>query len=598
MSLIFGNISTSYVRSPSTNESFTMSNPLMPSGANGDKARTNLDNMDDASFSTPKAGVEIRMIDHELKELTIRFEFQPKNTDAAKKCAIVHTHLLLELQIAFEEDVKIFNNKNKELPKIDPIHWNSPAIHQRNFVIHCKPGTQRRKSKYVILHRIHTNQSLSTIKNYHTIAALLKNNDCWLKNHDWDESVWDTVQAGHLIGINPAHYTPIIAAQKLARQIEKKVKTKLPPIRLIYSSPRSSPSGGKEVRSKGYAVEFARADAAVVLRALKDTFAGTRLFLMAKLRYTHPIAYANALKLQNQHLAAVYVLPLLNVTEEALFYFEAQIKDVEGVTDIVPTRHSDTTGRFNILINKSHFKSAKAEIVQSFDHWYNEVPSSSRPHEEAFSGLPRIGTQGADDESTGEQSFLSLSAASFASMDMSTGPHFVENYTPTSATYSWSQVTQCPRVPNPPIPIAVVQPTQVSDLTVSLNTELESLKQQFSNLQAKSEEQRVQDQEKIVLLTKALDRQEAMLQKLITQIIPQPSRQDEPVEKSNATDTTSQTSTILEMDSEMADTTDTDSSKRDNDEANEAVHPSTQESSKRIDARPSPQKQPDFHQHE
>jgi hypothetical protein len=112
VSLIFGKNSTSYVRSLSTNESFTMlSNPLMPSGANGDKARTNLDNMDDASFLTPKVGVEIRMIDHELKELTIRFEFQPKNTDAAKKCAIVHTHLLLELQIAFDEDVKIFNNK-------------------------------------------------------------------------------------------------------------------------------------------------------------------------------------------------------------------------------------------------------------------------------------------------------------------------------------------------------------------------------------------------------------------------------------------------------------------------------------------------------
>jgi hypothetical protein len=93
-----------------------------------------------------------------------------------------------------------------------------------------------------------------------------------------------------------------------------------------------------------------------------------------------------------------------------------------------------------------------------------------------------------------------------------------------------------------------------------------------------------------------LDHEEAMLQKLINQIIPQSSRQVEPVEQTKETYTISQTST-LEMDSEMAETTDTDNSKRDNDEANEAVHPSTQESSKWIDARPSPQKQPDFHQH-
>jgi hypothetical protein len=84
----------------------------MPSGANVSKAKTNQDSIDNALFSTPKAGVEIGMSNHGLKELTICFESQPKNAEAAKKCVIVHTHLLLQLQIAFE-DVTIFNNKNK-----------------------------------------------------------------------------------------------------------------------------------------------------------------------------------------------------------------------------------------------------------------------------------------------------------------------------------------------------------------------------------------------------------------------------------------------------------------------------------------------------
>jgi hypothetical protein len=103
----------------------------------------------------------------------------------------------------------------------------------------------------IILHRIHTNQSISTLlRNYHTIFKLLKSNDCWLANHDWDKSVWDTAQAGHLIGINPAHYTPAIAVQKLSKQIEEKVNFELPPIHLVYTSPRSSLSGGDEVLSK------------------------------------------------------------------------------------------------------------------------------------------------------------------------------------------------------------------------------------------------------------------------------------------------------------------------------------------------------------
>jgi hypothetical protein len=574
-----------------------MSKTSAKRAADASTTAMNVDHSDDSSEATPKAGKETKKIDQGLKELTLRFEFQPRTSEAATKCAIVHTHLLLELQIAFDDDIKIYNNKNAELTKIDPIKWNSPAIHQRNFVMHARPGTQKRRTKYIILHRVHTNQSISTLRNYHTISKLLKSNDCWLKNHDWDESVWDTAQAGHLIGINPAHYTPSEATRKLSKQIEAKVNFKVPPIRLVYTSPRSNSSGGNEVRSKAYAVEFARADAAVVLRALKDTFTGTRQFLMAKLRFTHPIAYANALKLQNQHLASVYVLPLLNLTDDAIWYIEGKIKAVEGVTDIVPTRNSDTTGRFNILIKKSSFKAAKVIISTAFEQWYQEVPADVRPPPDAFSGSPRIGTQGSDDESTGEQSFLSMSALSFASMDMSTGPEPFESFTPASGTYSWSQVLQIPRQADPPIPIAVGLTTQVSDLTASQNTELESLKQQFNLLQTKAEEERRLDQEKISLLTKAFDRQEVMLtalQSLIQHIASQnkpatsleidadlPMTQAQPNEPEPR-------STTTYVDTDM---NDTDSAKRDNEQA------SDDSSAKRLDARPSPKK-PDFPQHE
>jgi hypothetical protein len=129
-----------------------MLNSFSHRAANGGNDTMNVDKGDDTSVATPKAGQDPKQIDQELKELTLRFEFQPGNSEAAKKCAIIHTHLLLELQIAFEDDIKIFNNKNAQIPKIDPIQWNSPAIHQRNFVIHARPGTKTRRTKYILLH--------------------------------------------------------------------------------------------------------------------------------------------------------------------------------------------------------------------------------------------------------------------------------------------------------------------------------------------------------------------------------------------------------------------------------------------------------------
>jgi hypothetical protein len=581
--------------------------------ASGGNVQVDIPTADDSSVATPTAGVGMKTIDQGLKEHTIRFEFQPKNSEAATKCAIIHTHLLLEIQLAFDVDVQIFNNKNVTLTKIDPIQWNSPAVHQRNYTIHGRPGTQTRKSKYIIIHRIRTNQSISTIRNYHTVSTLLKQNDCWMKSHDWDESVWDTVQGGHCLSINPSHYSPAAAADKLHRLIAEKTTIKMPPIRMVYTSPRSNSSAGPEVRSKAYAVEFARADTAVVLRALKDTFSGTRLFLMAKLRFTHPVAYANVLKMQNQHLASVYVLPLLNFTKDSLFYIEDNIRGVDGVIDIVSTRNTDTTGRYNILISKSSFKSAKAEIIDKFSNWYLAVPPDAIPHSDAFAGPARVAANGMDDESTGDQSFLSMSALSFASMDMSTGATPFESFTPTSGTYSWSQVLQTPRQVDPPIPIAVGLHTQVSDLTPSQqNSELESLKLQIASIQQVAEVQRKADQEKLNLLTKAFERQEAMMimmQNMLKKFNPatnQPELSIQPSPNSYAQmpltlDTSAHMDPMTQAEispsraPKSTDTTmqETDSFKRSQAE-DETLSAS---SSKRRDARPSPRKQ-DFLQHE
>jgi hypothetical protein len=43
---------------------------------------------DDVSTATPKAGTIPVFTDHESTEIVVRFEFLPKNADAAKKVAL------------------------------------------------------------------------------------------------------------------------------------------------------------------------------------------------------------------------------------------------------------------------------------------------------------------------------------------------------------------------------------------------------------------------------------------------------------------------------------------------------------------------------
>ena len=338
---------------------------------------------DDASISTLVSGQSAFPAEDPMVETTLRFEFKPKDQAAAAKTAFLHTQLLAHLQSNFEEDIKIYDNKGTVLPQIDTVEWHSSTVHQRHFKIHVIPGTERRITKHFIQHRIRTTQSLSTLRNHHAISTLLKKHNAYFRQHQWNETIYDTIQLGHIIGLNPQHYDNTQAIAIVQQSIQKTTSAQIPPIRMIYSSP-SIRHSDKDYRTKAYSIETERKNVPAVLKLLKSAYQITdtttsqdHRFLIAKLRYSHPESYVNAIKMQTQLLTNTYVIPLLYVTPEALFYMEDQIRKIRGVIDLVPTRRSTVTGRYNILVQKRHFEEVQDFLVTQIDILYADVPSDA-----------------------------------------------------------------------------------------------------------------------------------------------------------------------------------------------------------------------------
>jgi hypothetical protein len=316
-------------------------------------------------------------------------------------------------------------------------------MHQSQFKIHASPATNKRKAKYSIIHRIRTSQSLSTIRTYNAISVLLKQHSCYLKGHSWDETVWDVIQTGYLIGLDPKHYTSSEATRFLSDIMEKKSPGKCPPLRMIYSSP-SIQVDDRIISTKVFAIEFERKNAKEVLRKLKDAFTGSTQLLLAKLRYTHPKSFANALKMQNKMMNETYVLPMVNISQDEMFYLQPIIEEIAGVMAVVTTGKTLTHGKYNVLITSQRFLEVKSEITQNFDEYYDKVSEEAKQKDNLlFFGQPGIQTvNDRYEESSGELSFLSTSAASFGSLDLSTTEDAYEFFTPAAGAYSWSEVVQ------------------------------------------------------------------------------------------------------------------------------------------------------------
>jgi len=157
---------------------------------------------DDHSAATLPTGSGTDPIDIDFKELTLRFEFTPKSVDASTKVAQRHMQLLHAMTQAFADEIVIFSNKGKKA-KINQSTMMSLTYHQQNWKIHKCEGSQKRKAKFVIVHRIRTTVSLSTIKNFHSVFDLLQASDCFLRKHEWPESTWDLVQNAYCVTHHP-----------------------------------------------------------------------------------------------------------------------------------------------------------------------------------------------------------------------------------------------------------------------------------------------------------------------------------------------------------------------------------------------------------
>lgn len=458
---------------------------------------------DDLSTATEKTGEKSKRIDHKTKEITVRFDFNPKNHEESKKIALIHTQMLEELQIEFDDDIKIFDNHGKKLGPINHMKWGA-MIHQSHFNLYLRHATKNRKQRYSVIHRIQTSQSLSTLRHTSRVFRLLKEYQCYLTRHSWSETEHDTIHVGHILGINPQHYDSTKAEMMVSAMVKKaQPKFKMPPFRMVYSSPNITIDSTK-IRSKAYAIEIQRSDAETAIPLLKKTFEGKNQLLLGKLRYTHPKAYANGVKLQNQHLESVYIIPLVSITPDMMYYLRERILEIDSIYDVIPTNRTASLGRFHVLVDRKHFNGIKATLADRMGSFLDDVPDDALPPEGTFYQDPGLLPSHTADSSSGDNSFLSISARSFASLDLNSVTDSFDFYPSTTGAYSWADVASKPPIeittdsgghratqPPPPklpptntsSPSTTAPSTNLSDLT-STNTEIALLRQMISDLQS------------------------------------------------------------------------------------------------------------------
>ena len=257
--------------------------------------------------------------DSDLIERTIKFQFNEcrgsKSGTGPVAPFMVHVYWMNAVQDVLGENIEFIgkNTARTSIPMIDTVKWNNPNFHRQHFHIHKKidwrDPEKGQQVTFYLVHRIRTNQTIDMIKRIPRAFQILKQHNCCIHEHYWDESVWDCTQLGFATGLDYRRYDPKQATAKFTRRILEQLPTlspdQIPEFRLVFCTPTVRHADRRRVVStKAYAVEVQAVDHFRMGKLLRTAFRGQRRFVLFKMRHSCLQAFENAIQYQNLKLSA------------------------------------------------------------------------------------------------------------------------------------------------------------------------------------------------------------------------------------------------------------------------------------------------------
>jgi hypothetical protein len=434
-----------------------MSNPAVVFNHDPRSSKDNPASHDDMSDVTLPHGKNDGANDPVMTSKVLKFSFVYSGTTHHQVApSTIHTHWIQAVQENLGNDIVIFNNQNTPVEKVSTLKWTDPTIHTKQFKLYQQTlgKDDRRRTTYYILHRVLTNEPISNIKAIPAVRRIMKDYQFFITDHQWTETQWNTTRIGFVTNYDPSFYNRTQAQIKFNKYLHSKHQSKknkkIPLFRMVFTSPQVKHST-HTVSTKAYAVEVLQEDAIQMTTVLRELLiTDTTAFVPYTMRHKYPDGYEKAIRYQTHLLTTSMVIILQNISSDMMFYIQDHILQVPGVLEILASPKGEDTGRYSVRVTKSLFTPIRKTLNQCLAKWVKEeVQSDAQPTEFQFPGAARVKPLYNDGNSSGDNTWMTTSNASFMSMDIPEGQMDDFFATSKNATriFSYAEILIPPRFP-------------------------------------------------------------------------------------------------------------------------------------------------------
>jgi hypothetical protein len=376
---------------------------------------------DDISEKTAQTGAKVDYIAKEMRELTLRFEFVVKNKEEYQLTMIRHIEVMRAIgECGDMSDIIVYDNKNNKVSDFYDQKWKDVEYYKSHFTMHS--GVKKMGTSFYIIHRVRTNMAISTIKSDRKVFRALQSNEGYMKAHQWSEDIWKIQDIGFLLHYDPTKHPKEHIQTVLAEKFKHNgIKMKdVPPYKLIHSSPHTKWKGEK-INAQAYSIQVESKNAAKMDKALKTIYKDDAKYVQYKMKGKMQTAYARAIQEQARFVKSISIVSMFGITEDMMFYLQAHLLEIDGVQEYLPTKATETKGKWNLIVTRNKANDIKKSLgIKLPTMVINLVDEEARRVPDGFPE-PKV-TPANDDEwndshSDGQNSYMSICAQSYNSFE-------------------------------------------------------------------------------------------------------------------------------------------------------------------------------------
>jgi hypothetical protein len=380
---------------------------------------------DDVTVTAETPTSKFDFIEAEMTDLNIRYEIPFRKGQANDDDFKLYVKILHAITTAFDKStVRIYDNENARIRSFKEPKWQDKDYFDDHFKIHVVPS--QRKS--VIVHRIMTKKTISEIKNEPSVIQLLKASSTYLRGHFWKDDEVNLKDIGFLLSYIPTKHSKEFVANDIFERcsaIPDLYWTHAPEFKLIHAQPKIVLPGRKmPLKTHAFSVQVLAKDASTMNKFLQRIYEEDHHYMPYNMKKNFPKTVASGILAQNKLIKNTWVIVLVGIPRHAMVELANTILESSGVTGISETNRTDKNGRWNILVKESKFKAVRKLFTKHLQEWIHELPNEIQAIIPDSFPPPRVYQKNSyddedddDDSSSGQVSYMSSCAQSYASFD-------------------------------------------------------------------------------------------------------------------------------------------------------------------------------------